>query len=405
MRPPPDELSPSEQSSTAEEQIPSDAPDQNMADGSSDSPSTECLSDPKDTPGNEGRSSEHENDAVAQDAESAGVADGDDPKTSKPKDPKKSKKRTAIICALAAVIIVVFLFSTHIICFHDWQDATCTEPETCSICGRTQGEPLGHAWSAATCTKPRTCKVCGATEGVALGHDPIGVTCTEDGTCSRCGATIKATGHRWTDATCTEPKTCLTCGATEGEPLGHTTSNGICERCGKEIYSTQSGSGDQVVSGISTGSDIYRVHFTNEGSSNFAVWAYDSTGSRDLLVNTIGGYDGRTLLLGTEPYSFEITSSGNWTYTIEPLGTTQQTSFSGSGDYVTDIFPATSGSWHFTHDGSSNFSVWVYTTDGRDLPVNTIGSYDGTKMLSIPSDSNAFFVITADGNWSIEPVS
>jgi hypothetical protein len=41
---------------------------------------------------------------------------------------------------------------------HDWEVATCTEPETCSSCGKKRGEPLGHtvvedAAVEATCTE------------------------------------------------------------------------------------------------------------------------------------------------------------------------------------------------------------------------------------------------------------
>ena len=43
----------------------------------------------------------------------------------------------------------------------------------------------------------------------------------------------------WEDATCTAPKTCTVCGATEGESLGHTTDNGVCERCGETIDASQ----------------------------------------------------------------------------------------------------------------------------------------------------------------------
>lgn len=339
------------------------------------------------------------------------------------------RKRMVFGAAVAVVLVLIVLFSTHVICVHDWIEATCTESKYCSICGEVVGEPLGHDWQAATCTEPRTCSRCDKTEGKPLGHEKVaatcteperctrcqetfgeplghdiqGLTCTTDGVCSRCGEVFPAEGHQWVEATCTAPKTCSVCGQTEGEPLGHTTANGVCERCGMESYATQTGSGDSVVSDISTGDSIYRVHFTNSGSRNFAIWSYDSTGERDLLVNTIGNYDGRVLLLGSSPFSFEVTSSGNWSYTVEPLGTTDTTSFSGHGDYVTDIFPASSGSWRFTHDGSGNFAVWVYTTDGRDLPVNTIGTYDGTRMISIPAGSNAFFAITADGNWTISP--
>ena len=109
---------------------------------------------------------------------------------------------------------------------HIWNEATCTEPKTCSKCGETEGEPLGHLWADATCTDPRTCSRCGVTEGSALGHS-------------------------WTDATCTEPKTCSVCRTTEGTPLGHSvdewtlvsestcseagTQQGICSRCGEEV--------------------------------------------------------------------------------------------------------------------------------------------------------------------------
>ena len=371
----------------------------------------------------------------SQGEDGSAVSNADDALEAIPPDqnegPKLSDKtkRIAIGVAAAIALVLVVLFSTHVICIHEWAEASCIEPKTCTICGETSGEPLGHDWQDATCTEPKTCSRCNMTEGKSLGHEKVAATCTEpehctrceqtfgeplghdikgqtctaDGTCSRCGEVFPAEGHKWVDATCTKPKTCSVCGQTEGKAPGHTTTNGICGRCGLENYETQTGSGDNVVSDISTGDSIYRVHFTNSGSSNFAVWAYDSAGDRDLLVNTIGNYNGRVLLEGSSPYSFEVTSSGNWSYTVEPLGTTDATSFSGRGDFVTDIFPATTGSWRFTHDGSSNFAVWVYTTDGRDLPVNTIGKYDGTRMISVPAGSNAFFAITADGNWTIAP--
>ena len=112
---------------------------------------------------------------------------------------------------------------------HNWVEATCTEPRTCSTCGATEGEPLGHTWVDATCTEPKTCSVCGATEGDPLGHDWIAVSCTEPRTCSVCGAMeSEPPGHTWTEATCTEPRTCSVCGATEGEPLGHTWVDATC---------------------------------------------------------------------------------------------------------------------------------------------------------------------------------
>ena len=106
---------------------------------------------------------------------------------------------------------------------HTWTDATCTTPKTCSVCKATEGESLGHTWTDATCTTPKTCSVCKATEGAPLGHKWVAADCDTPKTCSVCGATEgSAVGHRWTDATCTSPKTCRTCGETEGTALGHT---------------------------------------------------------------------------------------------------------------------------------------------------------------------------------------
>ena len=107
--------------------------------------------------------------------------------------------------------------------------------------------------------------------------------------------------------------------------------------------------------------------------------------------------------MGKAPYTFEIEANGSWSYTLERIDQTYTTSFTGHGDYVTDIFSGSSGTWHFKHIGGGNFIVWLITTDGRDLLVNEIGDYDGNRLLSIPAGSNALLVIKADGTWSAAP--
>lgn len=93
-----------------------------------------------------------------------------------------------------SVILILILLFVGCSCTHEWEDATCTTPKTCTKCGKTEGEPLGHTWQEATCTAPKTCSVCGATEG-------------------------KASGHDWQAATTTKPVTCTKCGLTRGNPL------------------------------------------------------------------------------------------------------------------------------------------------------------------------------------------
>ena len=60
-------------------------------------------------------------------------------------------------------------------CSHDWQDATCTEPQVCANCGEVQGSALGHDWALATRTAPKTCLTCGATEGAPIPAPDISV--------------------------------------------------------------------------------------------------------------------------------------------------------------------------------------------------------------------------------------
>lgn len=73
---------------------------------------------------------------------------------------------------------------------HSWQTATCIEPETCSDCGETQGEPLGHDWLDATCTEPSTCSVCGEVTGSAAGHTLTEATYDAAAVCTVCGETV-----------------------------------------------------------------------------------------------------------------------------------------------------------------------------------------------------------------------
>ena len=44
---------------------------------------------------------------------------------------------------------------------HTWAEATCTEPRTCTECGETEGEPLGHDLQPADYWSPGICLRCG----------------------------------------------------------------------------------------------------------------------------------------------------------------------------------------------------------------------------------------------------
>ncbi len=146
-------------------------------------------------------------------------------------------KKKVLICVM---IVLVLLGLTACGCEHEWVEATCKEPKTCKLCGKTEGELADHVWEEATCTKPKTCSVCGKTEGEKLEHTWVEATCSTPKTCSECGQTEgEALGHVWEEPTCTEPRTCSVCGATVGNALGHQwveatyTEPKTCSVCGE----------------------------------------------------------------------------------------------------------------------------------------------------------------------------
>ncbi len=123
---------------------------------------------------------------------------------------------------LTVFVILLILILSGCACKHQWVDANCTAPKTCSNCQETEDEPLGHNWLDATCTTAKTCSKCQVTEGAPLGHSWLAATCSAPKTCEVCAATVGETlPHDYEDATCTAPKTCKKCNATEGEALGH----------------------------------------------------------------------------------------------------------------------------------------------------------------------------------------
>ena len=102
-----------------------------------------------------------------------------------------------------------------------------------------------HEWTEPNCTDASYCTVCGLKKDYPLGHDCD--ACVNGGICGRCEKTVAAFGHSYkkvinVQATCTKKgegfMICRRCGdITEylPDPLKHTTDNGICLRCGKNI--------------------------------------------------------------------------------------------------------------------------------------------------------------------------
>lgn len=66
---------------------------------------------------------------------------------------------------LATLIMLMF---TACCTSHEWQEATCSTPKTCTKCGETEGEPLEHDLTEANYQQGPVCKVCGEEVGEPL---------------------------------------------------------------------------------------------------------------------------------------------------------------------------------------------------------------------------------------------
>jgi len=142
---------------------------------------------------------------------------------------------------------------------HTYGQVTCDTPATCSECGKTTGDALGHADE----NRDHVCdRGCGKTD-VGTHSDSASDTdhvcdygcgevlenCTDaandgDHACDICGKD-DITPHTYGDATCDSPATCSECGVTTGNALGHIDENRdhVCDNgCGKTDVGTHSDS-------------------------------------------------------------------------------------------------------------------------------------------------------------------
>lgn len=180
------------------------------------------------------------------------------------------KKKLLVV--LLAVMCLAML--TGCFCQHEWLDATCVEPSTCSKCEKTEGEALGHVWLAATCEAPKTCEVCGTTDGEAKGHSWADATCETPKTCETCNAVEgEALGHDWQEATTELPQTCTVCAITEGERIitdPRFTTAETASIQGKWGCTTSLTGEDMGVEGFNGSLDcLIILNFANDGTLNF----------------------------------------------------------------------------------------------------------------------------------------
>lgn len=257
------------------------------------------------------------------------------------------KKFVALILALSMVFALCACGHEH-----TWAEATCTEPKTCTGCGETEGEPLGHKWKDATCTDPKTCTVCGATEGEAL-------------------------GHKWKDATCTEPKTCTVCGAKEGNALGHQAGSWQTVREASLI----SGGKEQKTCKVC--GEVVDTRTTDKKKISYSGGKFNFT-EDELIEYLKDSYNSK--------YSFYYTGSTTDPFGGSPYGISQ----SGNLEAVISVITNSGGQvktivvWGKGEQTMLNHAIFIYTlicqvgaTEKTDKIFDDLSKYDSCTLNGI----------------------
>lgn len=144
-----------------------------------------------------------------------------------------------LIFLFASILILVFTLCSCE-CEHEWKDATCTAPKTCTKCSATEGEAIEHTYTVGICTEKQSCTGCGK-EKLGFEHTWSNATCGQNKVCTVCNETGALVEHVWTASTCESPRTCTKCNMTDGQPLGHAPNevpcdkNQTCSRCNKVL--------------------------------------------------------------------------------------------------------------------------------------------------------------------------
>lgn len=173
---------------------------------------------------------------------------------------------------------------------------------------------------------------------------------------------------------------------------------------------TYSGNGNDVVD-LTTPVTVGILTFDCPKCPGNTMVKSDAGIDEDLVHNfTSNSYSGKRWLgmRGGTTSHLQITAKGAWTVKIGGLETASQydatSPVSGKGDDVF-LYRVSPQKVAATHNGSSNFAVWVMTDrlSGPDLAVNEIGKYSGTVLFPASGSDAALVQITANGAWTITP--
>jgi hypothetical protein len=151
----------------------------------------------------------------------------------------------------------------------------------------------------------------------------------------------------------------------------------------------------------------------HDGNSNLIVKLLDRNGKEiDTVFNQIGPFKGQRAI--NVPNGglclLDIQADGNWKANLsQPRPTEGQAApckLQGNGFATTPFVQLERGLAEFKmkHDGQQRFKVVLLDQNGRPVEylANTLGTFDGSKPISIEEPGIYFLNVSADGNWTID---
>lgn len=304
-----------------------------------------------------------------------------------------------MITAILALALLLTLAGCQ--CKHEWTQADCLAPKTCTKCGETEGAPLGHVWKDATCQAPKACARCGLTLGETIDHSWEAATCEAPETCAMCGSTQgEALGHSWKEANYQDPETCVICGSTQRQPLEasfekHGLKINLWEN--KQVSTHENGQIQTTLTVPEEGFSYVTTCYQNRSKktigalylSNYRIFPSDET------HQAVDGYEWRAFDVQIDFSDENAQRSGMFVkecyenyYAIE--------------DWDSSSSELTGTPWEYLLDGKNVYSSRCYAVSyhGETFPVAIIGEGDGHSGWHTRKNEEDGTIIDVD-TWSI----
>ena len=212
---------------------------------------------------------------------------------------------------------------------HSWTAANCKNPKTCSACGITEGDLGDHSYTAQITAPgcltdgftTHTCTGCGDSYRdsyvLASGHSWVDADCTQPITCTTCGQTWgQPMGHSFGEVTVHKPtpdaqgyseRSCTICGFNEKfdfvDFVGVTVSGQLTSTLagdttveliqnGEVAYSITVSGSEYAIEGVVAGDYTLRVTKANHAPMEFAITVGDGAVTQDATICPVGDVSG-----------------------------------------------------------------------------------------------------------------